>query len=126
MLEVLMAKKQTRRSVSIRGTTYERIRAHCEQRGLSMSEFVEELIAQHFDGGVAHSGVAAHGGVAATPQQPATQPAQPAPVKESVADVAPAPAPAPKPQAKAPAVEKTPDEKLDIDQLHDAARHFTF
>lgn len=43
-----MAKKQTRRSVSIRGATYELIRQYCEQNGLSMSEFVEERIAEFF------------------------------------------------------------------------------
>ena len=43
-----MAKKQTRRSVSIRGTTYAQIRAYCERQGLSMSEFVEQRIAAFF------------------------------------------------------------------------------
>lgn len=45
-----MAKKQTRRSVSIRGATYEKIRAYCEKHDLSMSEFVEDLIGQFFSG----------------------------------------------------------------------------
>ena len=44
-----MAKKQTRRSVSIRGNTYDRVRSYCEKRGQSMSEFVEDLIGQFFD-----------------------------------------------------------------------------
>ena len=43
-----MAKKQTRRSVSIRGTTYEQIRQYCERHEISMSEFVEERIASFF------------------------------------------------------------------------------
>jgi len=43
-----MAKKQTRRSVSIRGATYELIRQYCEQNDVSMSEFVEERIAAFF------------------------------------------------------------------------------
>ena len=43
-----MAKKQTRRSVSIRGATYERIRNHCQVTGVSMSEFVEDQIAKFF------------------------------------------------------------------------------
>ena len=39
-----MAKKQTRRSVSLNKTTYERLRTYCETNGLSMSEFVETRI----------------------------------------------------------------------------------
>lgn len=46
-----MAKKQTRRSVSIRGATYEQIRKYCERNGLSMSEFVEDRIAIFFGNG---------------------------------------------------------------------------
>lgn len=46
-----MAKKQTRRSVSIRGSTYEQIRKHCERNNVSMSEFVEERIALFFGNG---------------------------------------------------------------------------
>jgi hypothetical protein len=45
-----MAKKQTRRSVSIKGSTYDTVRAYCEQHGLSMSEFMEERIAGFFSG----------------------------------------------------------------------------
>lgn len=43
-----MAKKQTRRSVSIRGSTYELIQQHCKQNNQSMSEFVEERISSFF------------------------------------------------------------------------------
>lgn len=43
-----MSKKQTRRSVSIRGSTYDTVRDFCERRGMSMSEFVEERIAGFF------------------------------------------------------------------------------
>jgi hypothetical protein len=39
-----MAKKQTRRSVSLNRGTYERLRAYCETNDLSMSEFVEMRI----------------------------------------------------------------------------------
>ncbi len=46
-----MAKKQTRRSVSIRGSTYELVRQYCEQNDVSMSEFVEERIAVFFGKG---------------------------------------------------------------------------
>jgi hypothetical protein len=46
-----MAKKQSRRSVSIRGVTYEQIRKYCERNNVSMSEFVEERIAMFFGNG---------------------------------------------------------------------------
>lgn len=46
-----MAKKQTRRSVSIRGSTYDQIRRYCERHEMSMSEFVEERIATFFGNG---------------------------------------------------------------------------
>lgn len=36
-----MAKKQTRRSISMSRTVYERIKTHCEAKQLSMSNFVE-------------------------------------------------------------------------------------
>ncbi len=40
-----MATKQTRRSISVRGATYENLRRYCEQQDVSMSEVVEEQIA---------------------------------------------------------------------------------
>ncbi len=39
-----MAKKQTRRSISVSRTTYERLKAYCETTGTSMSSFVEERV----------------------------------------------------------------------------------
>jgi hypothetical protein len=39
-----MAKKQTRRSVSLSRSTYERLKAFCELNDVSMSEFVETRI----------------------------------------------------------------------------------
>jgi hypothetical protein len=50
-MEVDMAKKQTRRSVSIRGSTYDQIRRYCERHEMSMSEFVEEQISTFFGNG---------------------------------------------------------------------------
>lgn len=44
-----MAKKQTRRSISVRGTTYEALRAHCAEASLSMSDFIEQRIAEYFE-----------------------------------------------------------------------------
>lgn len=46
-----MAKKQSRRSVSIRGSTYDLIRRYCERNELSMSEFVEDRISSFFGNG---------------------------------------------------------------------------
>jgi len=42
-----MAKKQTRRSVSLSRTTYERLKAFCELNSVSMSEFVETRIGDY-------------------------------------------------------------------------------
>ena len=41
-----MATKQTRRSISVRGATYENLRRYCEEQDISMSEVVEEQIAR--------------------------------------------------------------------------------
>ena len=41
-----MAAKQTRRSISVRGTTYENLRRYCAEQDISMSEVVEEQIAR--------------------------------------------------------------------------------
>jgi hypothetical protein len=42
-----MAKKQTRRSVSLSRATYERLKAFCEVNEVSMSEFVETRIGDY-------------------------------------------------------------------------------
>ena len=39
-----MAKKQTRRSISVSRTTYERLKAFCETNNISMSQFVEARV----------------------------------------------------------------------------------
>lgn len=39
-----MAKKQTRRSISVSRATYERLKAYCETNGISMSQFVERRV----------------------------------------------------------------------------------
>ena len=41
-----MAAKQTRRSISVRGTTYDNLRRYCAEQDISMSEVVEEQIAR--------------------------------------------------------------------------------
>jgi hypothetical protein len=39
-----MAKKQTRRSISVSRVTYERLKAFCEANNVSMSQFVESRV----------------------------------------------------------------------------------
>ncbi len=39
-----MAKKQTRRSISVSKFTYERLKAYCETNSISMSQFVEQRV----------------------------------------------------------------------------------
>src|SRR5687767_13398117 len=39
-----MAKKQTRRSISVSRSTYERLKAFCEAHNISMSQFVETRV----------------------------------------------------------------------------------
>ena len=39
-----MAKKQTRRSISVSRVTYERLKSYCETQGISMSQFVETRV----------------------------------------------------------------------------------
>ncbi len=45
-----MAKKQTRRSISVSRGTYERLRTYCETNGISMSQFVESRVGDFFGG----------------------------------------------------------------------------
>jgi hypothetical protein len=39
-----MAKKQTRRSISVSRSTYERLKSYCDTQGISMSQFVESRV----------------------------------------------------------------------------------
>lgn len=48
-----MAKKQTRRSISVSRTTYERLKAFCETNGISMSQFVENRVGDFLGEGAA-------------------------------------------------------------------------
>ena len=49
--EAIVAGKQTRRSISVRGVTYENLRRYCELHDVSMSEIVEEQIARVLERG---------------------------------------------------------------------------
>ena len=65
-----MAKKQTRRSISVSRLTYERLKAFCETNGISMSQFVETRVGDFLGD---------HGTTSVVPIQPRpTLPAQPA------------------------------------------------
>ncbi len=44
-----MAKRQTRRSISVKGITYQRLTDYCEVRGVSVSGYLEEIIAEKLD-----------------------------------------------------------------------------
>jgi hypothetical protein len=44
-----MAKKQSRRSISINRQIYERLKAHCEGKDVSMSSFVEATIMSYLN-----------------------------------------------------------------------------
>src|SRR6266700_254538 len=46
-----MAKKQTRRSISVSRTTYERLKAFCEANNVSMSQFVESRVGDFLSNG---------------------------------------------------------------------------
>ncbi len=92
-----MAKKQTRRSISVSRTTYERLKAFCEANNISMSQFVETRVGDFLGEGTGTTSV-----VPTTPK-PAI-PAAPRPA-------APAPASAPKSggetRPSAPAIPRT-------------------
>ena len=44
-----MAKRQTRRSISVKGLTYQRLKNFCEAQGLSVSGYLEGIIASRLD-----------------------------------------------------------------------------
>src|SRR5687768_15134950 len=97
-----MAKKQSRRSISLSRSTYERLRSYCETNGISMSQFVEHRVGDFLGRSVrprAQSTVDAPEALPSAPQmaappvpQVAARPAQPRPE----------PRPAPTPVAPTP------------------------
>ena len=74
-----MAKKQTRRSISVSRTTYERLKAFCEANNISMSQFVETRVGDFLGEGSVSIPV----------------PSTPRPVSPAPAPSAPRPLPAP-------------------------------
>lgn len=92
-----MAKKQTRRSISVSRSTYERLKAFCETSGISMSQFVETRVGDFLgegEGGVVSASSAAIA-TAERPMRPAPSqmPQTARPVMSSMAPMRPAPAP---------------------------------
>lgn len=88
-----MAKKQTRRSISVSRTTYERLKSFCETNNISMSQFVEARVGDFLGEG------SAQGTTSIVPSTP--RPTIPAPVK-------PYAAPVPAPQAARPSEPQRP------------------
>ena len=76
-----MAKKQTRRSISVSRGTYERLKAYCETNQISMSQFVERRVGDY----LGRSGAAPQPAVSA-PSTPAAaaRPIAPPPAAEPV------------------------------------------
>ena len=64
-----MAKKQTRRSISVSRTTYERLKAFCEANNVSMSQLVETQV----------NGFLGADGAPEVPRSEAPRPAAPTP-----------------------------------------------
>lgn len=44
-----MAKRQTRRSISLKGITYQRLKELCDSQGLSLSGYIEGIVVEHLD-----------------------------------------------------------------------------
>lgn len=82
-----MAKKQTRRSISVSRTTYERLKSFCETNNISMSQFVETRVGDFLG----------QGGEATTTVE-ITRPSAPMAHRPTPMPSAPRPAPAPVPQ----------------------------
>jgi len=91
-----MAKKQTRRSISVSRSTYERLKAFCEANNISMSQFVETRVGDFLGGDQGTTTI-----IPATPRPPAPGPAKPigGPLKPS--DTRPAPPSQPVPMTAA-------------------------
>jgi hypothetical protein len=81
-----MAKKQTRRSISVSRTTYERLKAFCETNGISMSQFVETRVGDYLGDSVTTTVVPTQ----PRPTLPAPIPAKPATPKTETRPAMPA------------------------------------
>jgi hypothetical protein len=72
-----MAKKQTRRSISVSRMTYERLKSFCETNGISMSQFVENRVGDFLGEGAALPETGT--GIERPPAPPRPAPAAPRP-----------------------------------------------
>jgi len=92
-----MAKKQTRRSISVSRTTYERLKAFCEANNISMSQFVETRVGDFLGEGsgdtvtVIPSTPRPTAPTPARPLSPMSQPTAPTGVKSETRPIQPAP-----------------------------------
>jgi hypothetical protein len=93
-----MAKKQTRRSISVSRTTYERLKAFCETNGISMSQFVETRVGDYLGEQSTTTVVPTQ---PPRPSFPAPAPAKPATPKSETRPFTPATTPAPMTSAAA-------------------------
>ena len=100
-----MAKKQTRRSISVSRTTYERLKAFCEANNISMSQFVETRVGDFLETDPAEQPARPSTPAPAAPQRTATippvAPRQAAPTPARPVEVARPAAPAPMTSAAA-------------------------
>ena len=101
-----MAKKQTRRSISVSRSTYERLKSYCETNGMSMSQFVETRVGDFLGRSIRRlpaDAAPAESAIPSAPQRPvvpvAPVAAAPTPQPVRVAERRPAPPPS-KPTAE--------------------------
>lgn len=97
-----MAKKQTRRSISVSRTTYERLKAFCESNNISMSQFVETRVGDFLGQGEGSTTVEIIRPTLPRPAAPApAKPAAPVHKPETRPAMAPTPQPVPMTSAAA-------------------------
>jgi hypothetical protein len=106
-IEVDMAKKQSRRSISVSRTTYERLKSYCETSGISMSQFVETRVGDFLGRSRLREDRPAAAAVPSAPQAGEVVQAAPAP----------RPAPAPGPVVRAERRPAPPPAKPTADQI---------
>jgi hypothetical protein len=97
-----MAKKQTRRSISVSRTTYERLKAFCEANNISMSQFVETRVGD-FLGGDSAPAPGPRPATTSVPRIEPTRPSSASPSGSGSSFGAPRPVPPIAPAAPAPA-----------------------
>ena len=98
-----MAKKQTRRSISVSRSTYERLKAFCETNGISMSQFVENRVGDFLGEGAELPETGSSTGTTVDRPAPAPRPAAPTSPPRPVS-----PTPPPKSAAPAPSFAPRP------------------